>query len=293
MHLLTPTEARDLWPTMDISDLVGAAFLPTDGQTNPSDTAQALANGARQAGIRIIEDCPVTAIRIKDGRAAGVATGEGDIACEIVVNCAGQWAREVGALAGVNVPLASMQHQYIITEPYPRRAQGPADAARSRPAIYFKEEVGGLVMGGYEPDPIPWAETASPRVSTSPCWIPTGGISASCMEQALARVPALRDRRDQAAAERAGELYAGWLVHPGRGAGAAGFYVGAGFNAYGIAGAGGAGRALAEWIVGGEAPMDLSAVDILRFGHAAQRYRLCARAHGRGLRQTLHHGLAA
>ena len=116
MDLLTPKQAQDLWPLMDIADLVGAAYLPTDGQVNPSDITQALAKGARSKGARIIEDCPVTAIHIKDGCVTGVVTAQGDIACEVVINCAGQWAREVGALAGVVVPLQSVQHQYLITE---------------------------------------------------------------------------------------------------------------------------------------------------------------------------------
>ena len=149
MHLLTPKEALDLWPIMDISDLVGAAFLPTDGQANPADIAQALAKGARAAGVAMIEDCAVTAITAKQGRATGVTTAEGEIECDVVVNCAGQWAREIGLLAGVSVPLQSVQHQYLVTEPI---AGVPRDLPTLRDPdrlIYFKEEVGGLVMGGY------------------------------------------------------------------------------------------------------------------------------------------------
>src|SRR5882724_6817380 len=96
MHLLTPAEARKLWPAMAIDDVVGAAFLPTDGQANPADIAQALAKGARAAGVRVVEDCRVTAIKTKNGRAIGVSTAAGDVAAEVVVNCAGQWARDVG-----------------------------------------------------------------------------------------------------------------------------------------------------------------------------------------------------
>jgi 4-methylaminobutanoate oxidase (formaldehyde-forming) len=110
MDLLSPKETHDLWPLMEVSDLVGAAFLPTDGQANPSDIAQALSKGARWGGVTIVEDCPVTAVRVKDGRVAGVETPLGAVEAEIVVNCAGQWAREVGRLAGVNVPLVSVMH---------------------------------------------------------------------------------------------------------------------------------------------------------------------------------------
>ena len=115
MHVLSPTEAKALWPIMDSADVVGAAFLPTDGQANPSDIAQALAKGARMHGVRIIEDCPVTGIELDKGRVCAVNTVNGTIRTETVVNCGGQWARQIGRLAGVNVPLVSMQHQYIVT----------------------------------------------------------------------------------------------------------------------------------------------------------------------------------
>ena len=105
MHLLSPAEAKDLWPLMDASDLVGAAFLPTDGQANPSDITQALARGARQQGVRIVEDCAVTGFRIEQGWVTGVRTERGEIACEVVALCAGQWSKAIGRLAGVRVPL--------------------------------------------------------------------------------------------------------------------------------------------------------------------------------------------
>src|SRR5262245_61299398 len=104
MHILGPREAKELWPVMDASDVVGAAFLPTDGQVSPSDITQSLAKGARMRGVRAFEDCPVTAIATSKGRVTGVSTPQGDIACEVVVDCAGLWSRAVGALAGVCVP---------------------------------------------------------------------------------------------------------------------------------------------------------------------------------------------
>ena len=116
MHLLSPKEALDLWPVMDISDLHGAAFLPTDGQANPADIAQSLAKGARMGGVKFFEGVRVTGIVIQNGRVTGIETDQGKIVCEKVVNCGGQWAREIGALAGVNVPLVSIQHQYVLTE---------------------------------------------------------------------------------------------------------------------------------------------------------------------------------
>ncbi|WP_395681558.1 NAD(P)/FAD-dependent oxidoreductase, partial [Inquilinus sp.] len=162
MHLLSPKEAQDLWPLMRVDDLVGAAFLPTDGQANPSDITQSLAKGARMAGAAIWEDTEVTGIETKDGRVTAVLTSRGRIACEAAVNCAGQWARELGRVVGVNVPLVSVEHQYMVTEPI-------AGVTRTLPTLrdpdrltYWKEEVGGLVMGGYEPNPIAWAVDGIP-----------------------------------------------------------------------------------------------------------------------------------
>jgi sarcosine dehydrogenase len=266
MHLLTPQEARDLWPIMDVSDVVGAAFLPTDGQANPADIAQALARGARAGGVRIIEDCAVEAIKVKDGRAVGVVTSQGAIAAEIVVNCAGQWAREIGALAGVSVPLQSVQHQYLVTEPIagiPRDLPTLRDPDR---LIYFKEEVGGLVMGGYEPNPIPWALDGIPAGFHFALLDSNSDHFEPIMQEALARVPALETAGIKRFINGPESFTPDGNFILGEAPELKNFYVGAGFNAFGIASAGGAGRALAEWIAGGEAPMDLWPVDIRRFG---------------------------
>ena len=219
MALLTPSEARELWPLMEISDLVGAAFLPTDGQANPSDITLALAKGARQAGAVIVEDCPVTGIAVADGKVVGVTTERGAIACEVVVDCAGQWAREVALLAGVNVPLVSVQHQYMVTEAIAGVARDLPTLRDPDRLIYFKEEVGGLVMGGYEPNPIPWAEHgipegfhyALPRQRLGPF---RGVDGTGARPRAGAG-----ERRGQADDQRPGVLHPRRQLHPRRGAG--------------------------------------------------------------------------
>jgi 4-methylaminobutanoate oxidase (formaldehyde-forming) len=265
MHLLSPAEAKALWPIMDATDIVGAAFLPTDGQTNPSDTTQALAKGARQNGVRIFEDCAVTAIRVKDGRVAGVATRNGEIAAQIVVCCAGQWTRALAASVEVAVPLVSLQHQYVITEPFgvPRDLPTLRDPDR---LIYFKEEVGGLVMGGYEPNPKSWAESGIPEGFHFTLLNADWDHFEPMMQAALARVPQLNEAgiRQLVNGPESFTPDGNWII--GEAPELPGFYVGAGFNAFGIASAGGAGRALAEWIEAGEPPFDLWPVDIRRFG---------------------------
>ena len=270
MDLLSASEAQNLWPIMDVSDVVGAAFLPTDGQANPSDITLALAKGARQGGVSIVEDCPVLGITVKDDRVAGVKTAHGEIVCEVVINCAGQWAREVGQLAGVNVPLVSVQHQYMITEPIdgvPRELPTLRDPDR---LIYFKEEVGGLVMGGYEPDPIPWAEDGIPKGFHYSLLDNDWDHFEQLMEQALIRVPALEHAGVKEMINGPESFTPDGNFILGEAPEVANFYLGAGFNAYGIAAGGGAGKALAEWVVGGEPPLDLWPVDIRRFGQPHQ-----------------------
>ncbi len=265
MHLLSPKEAQALWPIMDISDVAGGAFLPTDGQTNPSDTTQALAKGARMQGVRIVEDCPVTAVRTKDGRVSGVATPLGEIHAQIVVCCAGQWTRALAASLGVAVPLVSVQHQYMITEPFGVKRDLPTLRDPDR-LIYFKEEVGGLAMGGYEPNPKSWADTGIPDGFHFTLLNSDWDHFEPMMKQALARVPKLADAgiKQLINGPESFTPDGNWII--GEAPELGGFYVGAGFNAFGIASAGGAGRALAEWIEAGEPPFDVWPVDIRRFG---------------------------
>ncbi len=157
MELLSPKEAQDLWPMMDVSDVLGAAFLPTDGEAGPSDITQSLAKGARMGGVKIYEETRVTDIKVQNGRVTGVSTTKGDITCEKVVNCCGQWAREVGQMAGVNVPLISVEHQYLLTEPFPEGTI-PRDLPTLRDPdrlCYYKEEMGGPDNGRLRTEPHP------------------------------------------------------------------------------------------------------------------------------------------
>ncbi len=266
MHLLAPAEAKDLWPLMDTSDLVGAAYLPTDGQASPSDIAQALAKGARQGGVRVVEDCGVTGFRTEGGRIAGVVTDRGDIACEVVVLCAGQWSKALGRQAGVRVPLVSVQHQYLITERIEGVTPGLPTLRDPDRLTYFKEEVGGLVMGGYEPDPKPWAVDLIPEGFHFTLLDPDWDHFEQLMAPAMARVPALEHTGIKQLINGPESFTPDGNFILGEAPELRGFYVGCGFNAFGIAAGGGAGKALAEWIAAEEPPMDLWPVDIRRFG---------------------------
>ncbi len=266
MQLLSPREAQALWPLMEVSDVVGAAFLPTDGQANPSDITQALAKGARAKGVRFFEDTPVTGILVEQGRVAGVVTPRGTIRAAVVVNCAGQWAREVGRLAGVNVPLVSVQHQYMVTEAIEGVTPELPTLRDPDRLTYYKEEVGGLVMGGYEPNPIPWASEGIPEGFHFSLLDSDFDHFEPLMAQALERVPALETAGVKQLLNGPESFTPDGNFILGEAPELRGFYVGAGFNAFGIASGGGAGMALAEWIARGEPPYDLWPVDIRRFG---------------------------
>ena len=266
MHLLTPKEAQDLWPLMQVDDLIGAAFLPTDGQVNPSDITMSLAKGARMAGVRIFEDTPVTRILVEDGRIKGVATPRGVIECEKVVICAGQWTRTLAATVGANVPLVSVEHQYMITEKIPGVTSGLPTLRDPDRLTYWKEDVGGLVMGGYEPNPVPWAVDGIPEGFHYTLLTSDFDHFEQFMAPAIGRVPAMETAGIKQLINGPESFTPDGNFILGEAPEQPNLFIGAGFNAFGIASGGGAGMALAEWVVKGEAPFDLWPVDIRRFG---------------------------
>lgn len=266
MELLSPQEAQDLWPLMDIHDLVGAAFMPTDGQANPSDITQALAKGARMAGAQIFENCRVDDLEIENGVIKAVITGQGRIECERVVLCAGQWSRTFAARFGVNVPLVSMEHQYMVTEQIANMPPNLPTLRDPDRLTYYKEEVGGLVMGGYEPNPIPWAVNGIPKGFHYTLLDANFDHFEQLMELALGRVPALEHAGIKTLTNGPESFTPDGNFIIGEAPELRNFFVGAGFNAFGIAAGGGAGMALAEWVKNGEPPYDLWSADIRRFG---------------------------
>ncbi|MBK6465941.1 MAG: FAD-dependent oxidoreductase [Rhodobacter sp.] len=266
MHLLTPKEAQDLWPLMTIDDLVGAAYLPTDGQANPSDITQSLARGARMAGVKVFEDTPVLRVIVEDGRIRGVETAAGVIECEKVVVCGGQWTRALAASVGVNVTAVSVEHQYMITERIEGVTSGLPTLRDPDRLTYWKEDVGGLVWGGYEPNPKLWATGGIPEGFHFETLTPDWDHYEQFMENAIARVPALATAGVKQLLNGPESFTPDGNFILGEAPELRNFYVGAGFNAFGIASGGGAGMALAEWVATGAAPFDLWPVDIRRFG---------------------------
>lgn len=267
MQLVSPQEVKRMWPLMETSDLVGASWLPTDGQASPSDITQSLAKGARMHGAKLFENVCVTGFEMKDGRILKVKTDQGDIACDKVVNCAGQWARQVGAMAGINVPLQPVKHQYIITEKVPGLSTDAPTIRDPDRRTYFKEEVGGLVMGGYEPNPQGWTTGDVPNDWEFRLFDDDYDHFEQHMTQAIARVPALETVGVKQMINGPESFTPDGNFILGSAPECSNMFVGAGFNAFGIASGGGAGWVLAQWVVDGEAPLDLWVVDIRRFSN--------------------------
>jgi 4-methylaminobutanoate oxidase (formaldehyde-forming) len=267
MHLVSPEEVKAMWPLMDVSDLVGASWLPTDGQASPSDITQSLAKGARMHGARIVEGVRVLGLEMDGNRIAAVKTSDGVVRCEKVVNCGGQWARQIGAMAGINVPLQPVKHQYIITEPLEGLATDAPTVRDPDRRTYFKEEVGGLVMGGYEPNPRAWTTGDVPDDWEFRLFEDDFDHFEQHSTHAVARIPALETAGIKQMINGPESFTPDGNFILGSAPECANMYVGAGFNAFGIAAGGGAGWALSEWVVRDEAPLDLWAVDIRRFSN--------------------------
>ena len=265
-ELITPARASELYPVLATDGLIGAIWLPGDGTANPVDVTASLARGARTGGARVFEHTRVVAIEQADGRVFGVVTDRGPIEAEVVVICAGQWAKAVGALAGVHIPLHSAEHFYVVSEqidgvhpdlPILRDPDG---------YTYFKEEVGGLVIGGFEPEAKPWvAPDRLPYPFEFQLLDEDWDHFSVLMESALVRIPALHHTGIRKFYNGPESFTPDNQFILGEAPEVRNLFVGAGFNSVGIASAGGAGRALAEWIVEGEPTSDLSAVDIRRF----------------------------
>lgn len=265
VDVITPQEAGEKWPVMQTGDLKGGLWMPGDGKANATDLTQSLARGARMRGARILEGIKVKGISTQKGKVEAVETDRGRIEAEVVVNCAGQWAREVGLMCGVSVPLHSAEHMYIVTEQIEGVRPDLPVLRDPDGYIYFKEETGGLVMGGFEPEAKPWGMNGIPENFFFQLLADDWDQFEILMENALVRVPQMGETGVR-------EFYNGpesftpdnnYLL--GEAPEVENFFVGAGFNSMGIASAGGAGRALAEWIVEGAPTMDLFAVDIRRF----------------------------
>jgi len=271
LHEISPKEAQERFPLIDLDGVVGACIMESDGQVDPSQLAQALASGARRGGAKIFPHTRVLAIRTKNQRVVGVETDKGFIECEIVVNCGGIYSAEIGRLVDVRIPIVPMSHQYLITDNFLTPGAPKLPSLRDPDLlIYFRQEVDGLVMGGYERESRPWV-TSREKFDDIPAnfnnmllpeeWERFEEIAINSQKRLpkMGEIGIKKFINGPEAFTPDNEFCLGETE-------VGGFYVAAGFCAHGIAGAGGIGKVMAEWIVGNEPPMDLWHMDIRRFG---------------------------
>jgi glycine cleavage system aminomethyltransferase T/glycine/D-amino acid oxidase-like deaminating enzyme len=274
LELVSAKEAQELFPPMSVEGVLGAAHLPTDGYIDPSQLTFALAEGARRRGAELYTNTRVTGIRIVDQAVTAVETDKGVIETEIVVNAGGMYAGEIGRLAGVNVPLIPMAHEYLITRP----SGLPLDLPTMRDPsllVYFRGESGGLLMGGYERRPAPWGLDGIPADFNGQLLPEDWDRFEELMTNAVVRVPEL-ETAEVVKLVNGPEAFTPdgeFILGPGD---VKGFWVAAGFCAHGLAGAGGMGQLVAEWIVEGVPSLDVWEMDSRRFGrhYTSREYTL-------------------
>ena len=266
LELISPAEAQALFPPMSTDGVLGAAYLPTDGYIDPSQLTLALAEGARRRGAEVATHTRVRGIAVESGRVTGVETDQGTVETEIVVNAGGMFAAELGALAGVTVPIVPMAHEYLVLEPSGLPLGMPTMRDPSL-LVYFRPESGGLIMGGYERDCAPWSLDGIPADFNGRLLEEDWPRFEELMQNAIVRVPALEEMgvvrliNGPEAFTPDGEF----ILGPSD---LRGFWVAAGFCAHGLAGAGGMGKLVAEWIVEGTPSLDVWHMDSRRFGAA-------------------------
>ncbi|MBL6931901.1 MAG: FAD-dependent oxidoreductase [Rhodospirillales bacterium] len=264
VEVISGREAQSMWPLINIDDVVGAVFLPKDGKVNPIDVTQALAKGAKNGGVKIFEDTKVTAVHTENGRVTGVATDRGDIKAEVVVNCAGMWARELGLMAGANIPLHAAEHFYIVTENFEGMTPGLPVLRDPDNCAYFKEDAGKLLLGAFEPVSKPWGMDGIPEDFSFTQLPDDFDHFEPILETAMRRLPALENVGIQLFFNGPESFTPDDRYLLGPTPEVENFYVAAGFNSTGIQSSGGAGKVLADWIVNKRPPMDLWDVDISR-----------------------------
>ncbi|MER9876519.1 FAD-dependent oxidoreductase [Mesorhizobium sp. M0195] len=264
---ISPDEVKQMYPHLNVSDVVGAVHLPLDGQCDPANIAMALAKGARQRGATIVENVKVTKVHTRAGRVTGVSWAQGDeqglIEADIVVNCAGMWARELGTQNGVTIPLHACEHFYLVTEPIAGLSRLPVLRVPDECA-YYKEDAGKMMLGAFEPVAKPWGMDG---ISEDFCFdqLPEDmDHFEPILEMGVNRMPMLATAGIHTFFNGPESFTPDDRYYLGEAPELSGYWMATGYNSIGIVSSGGAGMALAQWINDGEAPFDLWEVDIRR-----------------------------
>ncbi len=264
IDVLSPEAIKERWPLLEVADLVGGIFIGKDGQTNPIDTTQAFARGAKMRGARIFEHTAVSRIRVERGRAVGVETASGYIAADTVVLCAGMWSHELGRDCGVSVPLHAAEHFYIVTEPIPGLPGNLPVLRVYDECAYFKEDAGKLLVGCFEPVAKPWGMKGIPAEFCFDTLPEDYEHFEPILSAAVRRVPRLGEVGIQLFFNGPESFTPDDRYYIGETPEVRDLFVATGFNSVGIAASGGAGKVVAQWILDRRPPMDLADVDIRR-----------------------------
>jgi 4-methylaminobutanoate oxidase (formaldehyde-forming) len=265
MELISPKDAQDMFPLMSLDGVLGAAYTPNDGSIDPTGLTNALAIGAKNRGAKIFTNTTVEKINLTNGRVSEVVTDKGTIKTEIVVNASGMWGREIGKMVGLSLPVIPMAHLYIMTKPMEGVTNKFPNLRDPDLLVYWREEVGGLITGGYERQPATFGMNGIPKDFKFQLLPPDWERFTPLMENSIRRVPAIEDAEVKLLLNGPegftpdGEF----LLGP---TSVKGFWVACAFCAHGLAGAGGIGKVMAEWIVDGSPEWDMWRLDVRRFG---------------------------
>jgi glycine cleavage system aminomethyltransferase T/glycine/D-amino acid oxidase-like deaminating enzyme len=264
VHEISPAEVRDLFPLARTEDILAGFYVPDDGRANPVDVTMSLAKGARMRGVRVIEGVAATGVLRRGGTVTGVRTPYGDIEAEYVVNCAGMWARQLGELAGVSIPLQAAEHYYLITEPI-------ADVSPTLPVLedpgsygYFRPESGGLMIGLFEAECAPWRVDRVPDDFSFGQLPPDWDRMAPYLEKAMSRIPVSLDAGVKTFFCGPESFTPDLAPVVGEAPELRNYFVAAGLNSIGILTGGGIGQAVANWIVDGRPDIDVTGMNIDR-----------------------------
>ncbi len=261
---ISAAEVKKMWPLFSTDDILAGFYTADDGRCNPIDTTMALAKGARMGGARILEETKVTGIKQEEGRVTGVVTDKGEIEAEYVVNCGGMWARELGQMAGVNVPLHAAEHYYLITEPIEGMHRDLPIVEDPDLFAYYREEMGGLMLGMFEPVAAPWGMKGIPEGFSFGEIPPDWDRLMPYLETAMERIPIAKEAGVHKFFCGPESFTPDMGTLMGEAPELKNFFVAAGFNSLGILLGGGAGQIMAQWIVDGLPPVDVSEINIDR-----------------------------
>ncbi|HEY6041476.1 MAG TPA: FAD-dependent oxidoreductase, partial [Anaerolineae bacterium] len=275
LELISTAEALKLFPIMNPDGVVGAVYLPTDGMVDPAGVTMALATGAKQRGVKFLTHTRVQSVMLKNNQVAGVVTDKGTIQTEVVVNAGGQWAGEIAQMVGLYLPVIPMAHLYLITRPIPGVPKGLPTMRDPDNLVYWREEVGGLIAGGYERMPAPVFLDGIPQDFNNRLLPPDWDRFQPLMDNLIKRTPIIEQAEVNMLLNGPEGFTpdAEFLLGPTT---VRGFWVAAAFCAHGLASAGGIGKAMAEWIIDGHPEWNLWRLDLRRFGsnYSSQAYTL-------------------